>query len=424
MVCYIQSYLIAMQEYIFLVGKADPLDASLQSIRRAGYKVGIFQDTSVTLKDPARFDQVIPLDFTQSGLLDVSAIEGVSIVGLLATYENYIPAKSQLGTQLGLPVLSHDAARHCTDKLLMRQAFAAHDPALSPAFLEIASVKDAVKFGRTHGYPVIIKPGNLVKSLLVSRCDDEEQLAATVRSSLAEVAGLYKKHKVYEHEPKLIIEQFMEGDLYSVAAFATRDGSSFICPGITALTSAQQAGYDDNFLYKRQLPARVDARLQEKLFDAARQGMAALRLHSSAAHVELMHTREGAVRIIEIGARIGGYRPRMYNLSYGTSLLDAEVAVATDTPIRPMPDAAEAFTAVYELFPRESGRFDCLVPAPAVETIREAAYSLNVKVAHGDACGPAKEGHKAAAVIIITSSDEQQFAALCATVETIEVQLL
>lgn len=413
-----------MQEYIFLVGKSDPLDASLKAIRRSGYKVGIFQDTSLILRDASRYDKVIPMDFTQPSLIEHLALVDVPIAGLLTSYENYIPAKALIGGHLGLPVLSQAAGQRCTDKLLMRQAFAAHDPTLSPAFQEIASVTDATTFGHTHGYPVIIKPTNLVKSLLVIRCDDEDQLSLAVQSALSDVADLYKKYKIYEHQPRLIIEQFMDGDLYSVAAFVTKNGDSYICPGVTELTSAQQAGYDDNFLYKRQLPATVSSELQDRLFAAAREGLSALELRSSAAHIELIHTRGDEVKLIEIGARIGGYRPRIYGLTYGISLLDAEIAVATDSPIEPMTNSARGFTAVYELFPRESGQFDCLTPQPDVEALRGTAYSLRIKVSHGSPCGPAREGFKAVAVIIVNSSDPQQFAALCDAVQKIEVRLL
>jgi hypothetical protein len=76
------------------------------------------------------------------------------------------------------------------------------------------------------------------------------------------------------------------------------------------------------------------------------------------------------------------------------------------------------------LFPRESGRFDCLIPETGVEALRSSAYSLNIKVAHGRPCGPAHLGYKAVAVVIVTSQDKQQFEALCTAVEQIEVRLL
>lgn len=414
---------IFMQKYIFIVGKSDPLGATVQAIRHAGYKVGVFQDISIPVRDTSLFDKVVPSDFNTSNIFDYSAIGDIPIAGLLTSYENYIPAKALIGSKLELPVLSHEAAHRCTDKLRMRQAFATYDPELSPAFQEIQSVDAALDFGSAFGYPVIIKPTNLVKSLLVTRCDDEKQLAHAVQNALSEVAGLYRKYKIYDHQPKLIIEQFMEGDLYSVAAFAGKNDIYF-CPGVTALTSAQQIGFDDNFLYRRQLPATISNELEERLFAASRKGMEALGLRSSAAHIELMHTRDDKIKLIEIGARIGGYRPRMYSLSYGSSLYAIEIAAARDAPLPSIANDGSGYTAVYELFPRKAGKFDCLTPGPAVEALRTTAYSFKIKIQRGSSCGPAKEGYKAAAVIIVTSTDFGQFTALCEAVETIEVVLL
>ena len=252
-----------MHTYIFIVGKGDAPGALAKAIHEAGYLVGIFQDSQVQLKDHTLYDKVVSVDFanfsnsanssSSSNLESLSELDvsGLSICGLVCTYETYVPAKAKLGELLNVPALSIQSAQLCTDKLLMRSAFAAYDTELSPAFSEIDSVEAGTRFVEQFGFPVIIKPANLVKSLLVIRCDTQEQLRASTDYALSHIEGLYEKYRVYGRKPKLIIEQFMEGDLYSVAAFVDKNGNSIICPGIAALTNASESGFDDNFLYRR-----------------------------------------------------------------------------------------------------------------------------------------------------------------------------
>jgi biotin carboxylase len=412
-----------MQEYIFIVGKADPLNAAAQAIRRAGFKVGIFQDSRIAIRSNADFDKLLQVDFKRPVPVSPDMVKDIPIAGLLATYENYIVARSEIGLMLGLPVPSIETARCCTDKLLMRQAFRTQNQTLSPAFTAITSADDAIAFARTYRFPVIIKPANLVKSLLITRCDTEQALVESVEHALADIQRLYAANNVYGREPQLIIEQFMEGELYSVAAFADTDGEIHMSPGITALVGAQQIGHNDNYLYKRTLPAVIDDALQDKMFRVAREGSKALGLRSTAAHIELIHTNNNEVKLIEIGARIGGYRPRMYRLSYGIDLYETELAVATGKPLTDSGVKMRGHTSVYELFPDAEGKFDHLAPQDTVDDLGTIAHSINLKLHRGEQCGPAKDGFKAVAVIIIHDSDASKFASKIATVEKLRVCL-
>jgi hypothetical protein len=138
---------------------------------------------------------------------------------------------------------------------------------------------------------------------------------------------------------------------------------------------------------------------------------------SSSAHVEMIYSDEG-VKLIEIGARIGGYRPRMYDVSYGVDLLQAEVALATGQK----PDLEgtfRAYSAVYEIFPNAIGSF---VGLEGVSNIDDYTY-FSVKAKPEQIVGPAKDGYKACAAVIVSSSDAATFERLRATVDHISVKL-
>lgn len=393
-----------MSSYIFLVGRTDSHYESATAIHNLGYKVGIFQDTDVPLDDPAKFDAVISVDFSAPDLaIDIPS--DITIAGLQCTYENYIVAKARIAHKLNLPSISVDAARACTDKLLMREAFAQKSSGFTPQFAVAATIDDTTAFAKQYGYPVIIKPTNLVKSLLVMRCDNEEELRSNFEFALNNIDELYKKYGVKDRPPQLIIEQFVTGKLCSIAAFVDHTGAPHFCEGIVSLTTAHEHGADDNYLYARTLPLEVSEDMRSKLFAAANSGIRALDMRSTAAHVELIYTND-SVYIIEIGARIGGYRPRMYQASYGLDLHSQEVNLS----IGKTPELNAVYdgpVSVLELFPDTSGTYDSIANETTLRALPSVVY-FSIKSNKGDRVGKAAEGYKASAIIILKANNSDQ----------------
>lgn len=407
-----------MNRFIYLVGKSDPHSESIQAIRRLGYCVGIFQDSNTTLKHPESYDNIIPIDFSK---LDEEMtqldIKRLTIDGLVCTFENYVIAKCKLAAYFKLPSSSVASAEMATDKYLMRQAFLKQDSSITPRFAIISNEKDVLDFAATTTYPLIIKPTNLVKSLLVLRCDTQEELLANFAYAKATIGKLYQKYNIYDREPQLIIEEFITGKSCSVAAFVDHDGTPHFCEGIVSLTTAHEHGVSDTYLYSRSLPSDVDETLLKKIFSVSEKGVRALDMRSTPAHIELMYDNND-VKIIEIGARIGGYRPRMYHSSYNLNLVDQEVKLA----LKQLPDLSgsfQAYTAVFELFPETEGTFIAVNTGPIAP---DALTYFKIRPKEGELVGPAKNGYKAVATIIIVNHDKDAFDALRKRVDRIQIE--
>lgn len=404
--------------YIYIVGQADQQSTTVNAIRKQGYMVGFLLDKTLNLKDESPYDRVERVDFSQLDTeLERLGTLDLELVGLQCTYENYVVAKAKLGEYFDVPAPSIHSAMLSTNKALMRQAFIDADSAISPAFKHVESTEDAVAFAATYGYPVIIKPTSLVKSLLVLKCDDEAQLRERFEYALETIGRLYEKYNIYERSAQLIIEEFIVGEQFSIAAFVDSNGTPHFCDGIVSLKNAQDIGVDDNYLYSRTIPADLPDSVAAQMFEVAEKGIKALQMRSIPAHVELMYGPNG-VKIIEIGARIGGYRPRMYEYSYGLDLVSQEINLAVDkTP--DLEGAFSTFTAVYELFSEKEGSF---VQISGDIPEQELTY-YRVTVKYGDKTGPAKNGYKAAAIVIVTHKDEDTFRMLCAQVDTLSVEV-
>lgn len=391
---------------IFYVGKPYPHKEALLQLKSAGYKLGLLQDPSVQLRNEDLFDCIVPLDFSSEQNFEQSLSQVVDLPpmdGLLCVYENYVIFKAIIADKLSLPSLSIDAARACTDKYLMRQLFLEHNPDITPEFTFVDSKERLLEFAEAVGYPLILKPTNLVKSLLVSKCNDEHELVTAYDKTVAQIEDVYRQQHITNRSPGIIVERFIQGRMCSVAAFADANGTAHLCDGIVDLVTAQDIGYDDNFLYARKLVNDHDHKLKENILRVAREGMEALDMRASPAHIEIIYN-DTEVKLVEIGARTGGYRPFLYEQCYGIDMIEQEARIATgDTPN--LNSDFKKFGAVYELFPRGESEFISLENAKQPND-----YAYFHQVAHvGDVIGSAKDGYKAAAIIGITDSDPSSF---------------
>jgi hypothetical protein len=413
------QYLAKMQEkYIYVVGKPDVNPSLRKFVNKLGFKLGILVDANINLRNSESFDRIEHVQYEDiDSEISRLASSNLSVAGLLCTFENYIVAKAKLSAQFGVPSISVNAAQIATDKSLMRQAFLAADRSITPEFATIENIDQALAFAETYGYPVIIKPTNLVKSLLVLRCNNETELIAHFDHAQRTINSLYDKYKIYDREPQLIIEEFITGKLCSVAAFVDSTGTPHFCDGIAELTSAQDIGVDDNYLFRRKLPGTFSEELTAKLYRVAEKGIAALELRSVPAHVELIYNDAG-VKIIEIGARIGGYRPRMYGQSYGINLREQEVLLALDEKVN-LKGTFKKYCAVYELFPDRRGTFMSISESPGPDIF---AY-FRVTATPDTIIGQAKDGFKAAGIVIVSEENQQVFSEKCALAERMKVEV-
>ncbi len=404
---------------ILSIGKPDLGAGSADRIHAAGYTAGLLIDKGSPLeKIRAKYDEVIEFDFDNledsMNSVDWNALRPA---GLLCTYENYIPAKAALGEYLGLPSISKRSAALCTDKVLMRQAFAEYDTSITPEYEEIQSIENLLSFTDRVGFPVILKPAGLVKSLLVMRCDNERELIQNFSYISTAIGPLYEKYKIYQRRPKVIVEQFISGQMYSIAAFVDELGEPHFCDDAVTLTTAQQLNINDNYLYSRQLPSAIPGSLKNKLLSIATAGVKSLEMRSSPAHIELIDDGD-AVKIIEIGARIGGYRPRMYDLSYGLDLIEAELSTALGHTPR-VHGEFMAYTAVFEIFAQSEGRLAAISSLPN----KDELYYCSIKIKEGQVTGPAHNGYKTPLVIIISKKNKSDFDSMCKKINNVRIEV-
>lgn len=405
---------------LYFVGRSYPHRHILDSLKAMGYTLGVFADTAYPVKNVDLFSDVIRLDFSSpdSFLESLRNIpEGLRVDGLLCLYENYIMYKVLLAEKFGLPSLNRDSAEACTDKYVMRSLFQKYAPTITPEYTQVESEDELLSFADHYGYPLVLKPAGLVKSLLVSTCYSRDELLLTYRDTIANITATYQKQRVTDRKPRIVLERFIEGRMCSVAAFVDQNGTPHFCDGIVELTRASEVGFDDNFLYCRKLTNQIDSELKAILFKTATDGIKALGMTSSPAHVEIIY-KDNTAKIVEIGARIGGYRPFMYEQSFGINMFEQEAKIAMgETPI--LSDAFNKYSAMYELFPKQEGIFDAIRQFTAEDSF---AYFHQV-AKKGDAIGCAKNGFRAVAIIGVAEQQYDVFVQKCQEIEAMEIAI-
>lgn len=327
------------------------------------------------------------------------------IDGIIATYENYVLPAARIAQHLGLPGMPIPAAEACTDKFIMRSLFAQAPEKISPAFATVTTRDDVVAFANNHSFPLILKPANLAKSLLVTKSHTLDELLKNYDKSVNLLATTYRKYAP-NRSPKLLIEEFLEGSIHSVDAFVDSNGTPQILDAVVDYQTGYDIGFDDNFHYSRLLPSTLHAADHAALRHCAQVGIQALGMKSSPAHVEIIMTSAGP-RIVEIGARNGGYRERMHGMANGVDITGAAIATA----LGQQPNIAATKNepvAVLELFPKTPGIFQEITNEAALRQLASLTY-LSIKVAPGTFVGKAADGYKMAAVIILHHTDAAQF---------------
>ena len=341
---------------------------------------------------------------------------GDSIVGVVCRGDKHIQYLRKLLPYLpdNVAVASEEALDATTNKRKMRQGFTDHYPEITPSFLEVsdASAKTLDTIEASLGYPAIVKPANLFSSLLIQSCQDREQLRSALQKTFAFISDTYKREGI-KYKPQVIVEQFLEGDFYSIDAYVMNDGEVFCCPPV-AYIPAKKLGIDDFFLYKRFIPTSLSGEEIEAANTATKKALAALNLENSTAHVELILTDAGW-KLIEVGPRIGRFRNLMYDLSYGInhSLNDVKIHLG----IKPeSPNKLIQYCAAYSIYPHMEGE---LIEISGIKKLvdSELIKSLRIIAQPGEMCRFAKNGGHALAEFTIASADKKSFDKMCEYVE-------
>lgn len=335
----------------------------------------------------------------------IELLRRFKVDGIITTYEKYVTPAAFIAKELKLPGIPLSAAAACTDKEIMRQLFSNAHIKISPDYQVVSSLQDLLHFAKNHTYPLIIKPANLAKSLLVTKNHNESELIANFNKTIATIDKVYSKYAP-NRMPKILIEEFMEGSIHSVDAFVDSAGMPHVLNQVVDYQTGYDIGYNDNFHYSRLLPSRLSKSDIEAIRETAKIGCMALGMKNTPAHIEIILTHEGPM-IVEIGARNGGYRERMHHLANGIDITKNAINLALNENLD-LKATKNDYCAVLELFPNVPGIFTGIANEDSIHKLSSLEY-FAIKQNFGSFVGKSSDGYKMCAIIILYSQNESQF---------------
>lgn len=294
------------------------------------------------------------------------------------------------------------------DKYEMRKRMKMYDPHITPRF---TIVKNNTKKERTRivekvKFPMIIKPANMAGSLFVSICYHEEELEKTLRTTLRRLKKAYSNDNRLE-EPRLIAEEYMDGDMYSIDSYVGARGGVEHCPLVKQVTG-KKLGHDDFYNYLQITPPVFKKTTIEKAEYAAEQAIHALGLRSTLTHTELMKI-DDEWKVVEIGARMGGFRHVLHKLTCNIdhALNDVLVRIPKKTVI---PKKCSSYACAIKWFAKKEGKIVEMQGVKKIEQL-ESFHSINMNKKLGDRAVFARNGGRSVFNLLLHNPDRSKLLA-------------
>lgn len=272
---------------IVIIGANNFQNPLILKAKELGYETHVFawKDGSIGEKTADYFYpiSIIEKDKILEECKKIKPVAVCSIASDLATNTvNYISCK------LGLPSNNLECTKKSTNKYLMRKAFK-ENGVPTPGFEIVDEKLDLDKLNYMN-YPLIIKPTDRSGSRSITKIYKKEELLQAI-----------KKAQEDSFENKAIVEEFIEGEEFSIEGITYKGNHSFL-----AITRKKTTGAP-NFIETGHIePAELSKELVIKIKKMISKALDSLEITNSASHSEFKITPNHEIRIIEIGARMGG----------------------------------------------------------------------------------------------------------------------
>lgn len=257
-------------------------------------------------------DYFYPIDVKEKEqILEVCQRIGINGITTIAA-DLPVPTINYVASRMGLISNPDEYSATTTNKFLMRQCFM-ENGVPSPKF---TLVKADGNYDNIRGFefPLIVKPTDRSGSKGVEKVLDPVQLEIAV-----------KRAQEVSFKKEAIIEEFVTGREISVESISF-EGKHYILQ----ITDKVTTGAPYFVELEHHQPSSLPTDLQERVKAIVLKALDALHIKYGASHSELKITENGDVKVIEIGARMGGdfIGSDLVRLSTGYDFLKGVIEVA------------------------------------------------------------------------------------------------
>ncbi len=297
--------------------------------------------------------------------------------------------------QLGLPSCGpYESVRILQNKGLFRK-FLADNGFTVPVAKGYTSIEEAIKDADIYNWPIIVKPTDSAGSKGVTRVDDKNQLAESIRYALS-----------FSHSNEFIIEDFIEKKGFS------SDTDSFSVDGELKFVSFSSQRFDENAenpytpsAYS--WPSSISAQNQEELRSEIQRLLKLLNMRTSIYNIEVRVATNGKAYIMELSPRGGGNRlAEMLRYATGVDLVTNAVRAAVGLPVEDVEQKPyDGCWAEIILHSDTAGIFDKLWVS---DEIKDNVVEEDLWIEPGTTVGGFSAANEAVGTLVLRFENEQR----------------
>lgn len=298
------------------------------------------------------------------------------IDGVLTRFEPYVPIVAAIAEEFNLLAPDLKSALNAREKLFMRQAFARKNVP-SPKFLQVNNTDDLKNASKELGFPLLFKPSCGAKSRFLCKLQKKEDIEKTYKFVTESVKNsrnnLFKPIEgLGQFKINFLAEELIKGQQVTTTSLVLN--KKIIHLALADLVTAQDKGINAFYLISRTTPSLLSKEKQEEVCKISTMGIEALGLNNTPLHPELIIT-ENSPKVIEIAARVGGYRTEMTKEAFGISLDEAAIDICLGNKPNLEKKYEKAATAV-EIWPDKSG----VIKKIDLDEIKELPYVKHLEL--------------------------------------------
>lgn len=299
-----------MMQKLAIIGASYLQEPLIQKAKERGIETHVFAWAANDVGEKSA-DYFYPISIVEKEqILDKCkeiGIDGICSIAsdLAAITVNYVA--EQMGL-IGNPMSTVELS---TNKHKMRQCFEQNgDP--SPKSIQVRSMEDIKDI--SLAYPVIVKPVDRSGSRGITKLQNSAGLKEAIENA-----------KGQGFEKVALIEEFATGQEYSVEYISWEGQHTFL-----ALTKKYTTGAPDFIETGHMEPAPIASEMLEKIKKVVSHALTSLGIKYGASHSELKVSKNGDIKLIEIGGRMGGdcIGSSLVELSTGYDFVSAVIDVA------------------------------------------------------------------------------------------------
>ncbi len=300
-----------MKRKIAIVGANEFQDQLVLKARDLGYETHVFawQEGAVA-KEHADYFYPVSITEKEEILKQVSKIKPEGIISIASDLA--VPTVNYVANNLGLTCNSEYSSIVSTNKFEMRKRLS-ENLLPCPKYILVDENTDLSNINME--LPLIVKPLDRSGSRGITKINSYDELKAAIKQAISVSFG-----------EKVLIEEYAEGKEYSMEMMSYQGHHEFL-----AITEKFTTG-SPHFIETMHLePGRIEENIKIKAIDIMKKSLDALEVKYGASHSEFKVDNDGNIKIIEIGARMGGdcIGSDLVEISTGFDFKKAVIDIAT-----------------------------------------------------------------------------------------------